>query len=188
MGLTFWGFILKEYLCRFINSVLDYVSFNSIRCWSGGAGQTSRRKYKEHHSFIKLCTCFHVSFKSVGYHSSSGEQHHLVADTKNVCWATVIWPPWLHQLAVLSIGDELCFVIRLSPYVNHHSTTINLFCLLTFDLFVCGPIFLNPDLHTTLSPRYPTNLLTLLTFLLALPANEQPIPYLFFLSKTSISW
>jgi hypothetical protein len=27
-----------------------------------------------------------------------------------------------------------------------------------------------------------------LTFLLALPANEQPIPYLFFLSKTSISW
>jgi len=56
MGLLpFWGFILEEYFCRFINSVCDYVNFNSIRCWSSGAGQTSRRKYKEHHSFIKEC-------------------------------------------------------------------------------------------------------------------------------------
>jgi len=78
-----------------------------------------------------------------------------------------------------------------SPYVNQYSTTVNLFWLLTFELlprhptlinilpqsicFDCWPLsfflgqcFPHPDLHTTLSQSHPTNLLTLLSYLLAL--------------------
>jgi hypothetical protein len=38
-----------------------------------------------------------------------------------------------HPLAVLSIGDGLCFASASLPYINHRSTTVNPFGLLTFD-------------------------------------------------------
>jgi hypothetical protein len=57
-------------------------------------------------------------------------------------------PPWLHQLAVLSIGWAgwfASFSFTSLPYVNQHSTTVNLFWLLTFHhLFFSLPIFSQP--------------------------------------------
>ncbi len=70
--------------------------------------------------------------------------------------ARVNQPPWLHQLAVLSIGWAgwfASFSFTSLPYVNQHSTTVNLFWLLTFDhFFFHCQFFLNPDLHTTHPP------------------------------------
>jgi len=67
--------------------------------------------------------------------------------------ARVNQPSWLHQLAVLSIGWAgwfASFSFTSLPYVNQHSTTVNLF--LAADLwpfFFSLTIFPNPDLHTT---------------------------------------
>ncbi len=69
------------------------------------------------------------------------------------------------------------------PVLTQHSTTVNLFGLLTFDpfyFFVC--FFPNPD-HTTLQPNHPsylTDLAPLLTCILALPTNPLCIYPLFF--------
>jgi hypothetical protein len=56
-------------------------------------------------------------------------------------------PPWLHQLAVLSIGWAgwfASFSFTSLPYVNQHSTTVNLFWLLTFHHFFSLPFFSQP--------------------------------------------
>jgi hypothetical protein len=72
--------------------------------------------------------------------------------------ARVNRPSWLHQLAVLSIGWAgwfASFSFTSLPYVNRHSTTVNLFWLLTFDhFFFHWQIFPNPDLHTHHPPSY----------------------------------
>jgi hypothetical protein len=48
--------------------------------------------------------------------------------------------------------------------------------------------FLNSDLHTTFSPDYPTDLATLLTYILAyLPTNNQP-PLATYLASFYIEW
>ncbi len=49
-------------------------------------------------------------------------------------------------------------IFHLPLYPNQHSTTINVFWLLTFDLFFVWLMFPNPNLHITLPPNYPTNL------------------------------
>ncbi len=76
--------------------------------------------------------------------------------------ARVNQPPWLRHLAVLSLewaGWFASFSFTSLPYVNQHSTTVNLFWLLTFDHSFCHcHFFLNPDLHTTHPPSYPTDL------------------------------
>ncbi len=69
-------------------------------------------------------------------------------------------PQCLHQLAFLSIGWASWFAsfsfVSL-PSVNKHSTTLNLFWLLTFDHFSFHCQFF-PNLHTTYSPSYPADL------------------------------
>jgi len=62
--------------------------------------------------------------------------------------------------------DGLCFSSSSSPYVNQHSTS-QFVCLLTFDLSFWANFSPTLTLHTTLQPSYPTNLPTLLTYLLA---------------------
>jgi hypothetical protein len=75
--------------------------------------------------------------------------------------ARVNQSPRLHQLAVLSIGWAGWFVsfsfVSL-PYVNQHSTTVNLFWLLSFDhlIFRC-------QIFPTLTSILPTHLANLLT-------------------------
>jgi hypothetical protein len=50
------------------------------------------------------------------------------------------------------------------PFVKSTCTAVNFFGLLSFGLFYFSwPFFLNPNLHTTLPPYYPTHLLTLFT-------------------------
>ncbi len=93
--------------------------------------------------------------------------------------------PPVHQLAVLFIGWAAFLHPLLDPVLTQHSTTVNLFGLLTFDLFFCVWFFSNPD-HTTFQPNhpsYPTDLATLLTCILALPINPLPIYLLLFMAK-----
>jgi hypothetical protein len=75
--------------------------------------------------------------------------------------ARVNQPPWLHQLAVLSIGWAgwfASFSFTSLPYVNQHSTTVNLFWLLTFDHLFFIAIF-----FSTLTSILPTHLATILS-------------------------
>ncbi len=53
-----------------------------------------------------------------------------------------------------------------------HSAAISqlFFWFMANEFFRCW-FFLNPDLHITFPPSYPTELATLLTYVLALPAN-----------------
>ncbi len=76
-----------------------------------------------------------------------------------------------------SVHEMGCvFSSGLSPCVNQCCTTVNLFWLmaLTFSSFGCFSI-LNPGLHVNLSPSYPADLVILLTYILTLLTNYQPI-------------
>jgi hypothetical protein len=62
--------------------------------------------------------------------------------------------------------DGLCFSSASLPYVNQHSTTLNLFWLLTFDLL--SPLLIFFSTPTSILPYH---LDTLLTYILALPTT-----------------
>jgi hypothetical protein len=97
-------------------------------------------------TILKFCLptqfCFLVSHKTglepAGFHGSYKSGY---------VEARVNQPPWLHQLAVLSTGWAgwfASFSFTYLPYVNQHSTTVNLFWLLTFDHLFSIPIFFQP--------------------------------------------
>ncbi len=78
-----------------------------------------------------------------------------------VKWAKVNQPPWLHQLAIMSIGCVRQFTFFSSaslPYVNQHSTIVNLFWLLAFDHIFCCHFFPNFNFHTIHPPYSPNDL------------------------------
>jgi hypothetical protein len=76
-------------------------------------------------------------------------------------WARVNHHPPMHQLAILSMGWAAFFV---------QPQSINFFLFFTNEFFL-GCFFLNPDPHTTFPPNYPTDLATLLTYILTLLIN-----------------
>jgi hypothetical protein len=104
--------------------------------------------------------------------------------SRSINWARVNQHPPVHQLAVLSIGWAAFLHSVPGPVLTQHCTTVNLFGLLTFDPFYFLGVFLTlsilPSNLITLVPTYPTDLVKLLTCILALPTNPLPTYPLFF--------
>jgi hypothetical protein len=69
----------------------------------------------------------------------------------------ILNPTPMHQLAILSMGWGAFF--------SSSFTSVNFFGFLIYEF-----VF-NPDLHATFAPHYPTNLATLLSYILALPTK-----------------
>jgi hypothetical protein len=88
---------------------------------------------------------------------------------------TRIGPEWtsLHDCTSWPFcpQDGLCFSSTSSPYINQHSTTVNVFACWPLTFFLGAHFFPTLTLHTTLPPSYPINLPTLLTYLLAYTLN-----------------
>jgi len=120
--------------------------------------------------FYILTLCFIVLLVGPS-HCTFQEQNGQIGAVVNQ-HQCINWPscPW----------DGLHFFIQ--PPISQVFLVFNLWVLFQ----AC--FFLNSDLHTTFSPHYPTDLATLLAYILALPTNKQPtsptyLPtYLFFFS------